>query len=498
MSFNQYQNYSRNVRPENSTYGETNYQRSNASYDYTRQQLQLQQQQPSVITSSPYVSSSSSSSSDPRNKKTQIYMGELDPTWTEATIKSIWKSLGEELINVKLIWNKNLGLNQGYCFIEFPSEQHASNALLKNGINIPEFPRKKVKLNWTSSSSASLQGSSNSGQVPSTSTNYSVFVGDLAANVTEGQLFDLFISRFQSTCHAKIVHDPVTRASKCYGFVKFNDLRDQQRALVEMQGIFLNGRAIKIGTTTGGSAHTNTDNNALAPNIANSGGKSRFQGTTTNSPSSPANIGRGNTSNYRLTSLSSQFIFPVQQQPPLNHFTDPNNTTVFVGGLSSMVTEEQLRHCFQPFGTIIYVKIPIGKGCGFVQYFDRISAETAILRMQGFPIGNSRIRLSWGRSSRQQGQALAQPVLQEPIYGYVPNPDVPNTFNSTNTSNIDRNNYLPGFQELRYSNLPTNDTISNHNNSIIDNNVTTQNDISKNGISAYDRLERGSNGFTFI
>jgi RNA recognition motif-containing protein len=63
---------------------------------------------------------------------------------------------------------------------------------------------------------------------------------------------------------------------------------------------------------------------------------------------------------------------------PMNQFTDPNNTTVLVGGLSGYVTEDELRSFFQGFGEIRYlgtrVKIPPGKGGGFVQFVHRHSA----------------------------------------------------------------------------------------------------------------------------
>lgn len=42
--------------------------------------------------------------------------------------------------------------------------------------------------------------------------------------------------------------------------------------------------------------------------------------------------------------------------------------------------------------------MPVGKHCGFVQFVRKADAEKAIEKMQGFPIGGSRIRLSWGRS----------------------------------------------------------------------------------------------------
>ncbi|KIY46817.1 RNA-binding domain-containing protein, partial [Fistulina hepatica ATCC 64428] len=88
--------------------------------------------------------------------------------------------------------------------------------------------------------------------------------------------------------------------------------------------------------------------------------------------------------------------------------TDPYNTTVFVGGLSPLINEDTLRTFFAPFGEIHYVKVPVGKHCGFVQFVRKADAENAIARMQGFQIGGSRIRLSWGRSQYKAAQAAAQ------------------------------------------------------------------------------------------
>lgn len=44
-----------------------------------------------------------------------------------------------------------------------------------------------------------------------------------------------------------------------------------------------------------------------------------------------------------------------------------------MGGLDSEVGDEELRHTFSQFGEVISVKIPVGKGCGFVQFADRYS-----------------------------------------------------------------------------------------------------------------------------
>lgn len=503
------------------------------------------------------------------NRGTQLYMGDLDPSWDEHTVRQIWASLGESNVVVKLMLHNNISgngtmgprNNLGYCFLEFPTTVHASNALLKNGMVIPNFGHKRLKLNWASSSHSSA-GAFNE---------YSVFVGDLAPNVTESQLFELFISRLNSTSHVKIIYDQLTGVSKGYAFVKFTNPAHQQRALLEMQGIFLNGRAIRVSNA--GHLQGSAEGKLKTTGVA---------GAT-----SAHAVGATKTGNNSGLMSGSQFMYPVQPQPALNNFTDPNNTTVFVGGLSSLVTEEELRAYFQPFGTIVYVKIPVGKGCGFVQYVDRISAETAIAKMQGFPIGSSRVRLSWGRSAKQaatvqqalinnalqqqqqqqqqqreqqaqqqqqqqlqqlqQLQQHQQPLLQQPTYGYVPNPS--SAVSTPMSSLYDEMSYLaagksisplqnytpslssaktllPGYQNIDYFGFPQSASglVSTTNYDYLSTNlmksnvdsmqvpvsgdmplcnqpqVTLQNNdrtFINDKTASLDRLENGSNGFVF-
>ncbi|KAJ5109755.1 RNA-binding protein [Penicillium argentinense] len=207
---------------------------------------------------------------------------------------------------------------------------------------------------------------------------YSIFVGDLGPEVNEYVLVSLFQSRFPSCKSAKIMTDPISGMSRGYGFVRFSDENDQQRALTEMQGVYCGNRPMRISTAT------------------------------------PKNKGPGVGANNMGMGPGPAGMYPPMGGPPMpfygapqpmNQFTDPNNTTVFVGGLSGYVTEDELRSFFQGFGEITYVKIPPGKGCGFVQFVQRHAAEMAINQMQGYPIGNSRVRLSWGRSQNNSGPA---------------------------------------------------------------------------------------------
>lgn len=206
---------------------------------------------------------------------------------------------------------------------------------------------------------------------------YSIFVGDLGPEVNEYVLVSLFQSRFPSCKSAKIMTDPISGMSRGYGFVRFSDENDQQRALSEMQGVYCGNRPMRISTATP---------------------KNKGPGVVPGAMGMPGPAGI-----YPPMGAPPMGFYGAPQ--PMNQFTDPNNTTVFVGGLSGYVTEDELRSFFQGFGEITYVKIPPGKGCGFVQFVQRHAAEMAINQMQGYPIGNSRVRLSWGRSQNNSGPA---------------------------------------------------------------------------------------------
>lgn len=226
---------------------------------------------------------------------------------------------------------------------------------------------------------------------------YSIFVGDLGPEVNEYVLVSIFQQRFPSCKSAKIMSDPISGLSRGYGFVRFNDEADQQRALQEMQGVYCGNRPMRISTAT-----PKNKNQGGGPPMGGMPGGPMGGMYGMGGPPPPQQMG----------------YYPGSQPQPMNQFTDPNNTTVFVGGLSGYVTEDELRSFFQGFGEITYVKIPPGKGCGFVQFVQRHAAEMAINQMQGYPIGNSRVRLSWGRSQNNSGPAGTpyRPAPPPPVY----------------------------------------------------------------------------------
>jgi RNA recognition motif-containing protein len=73
-----------------------------------------------------------------------------------------------------------------------------------------------------------------------------VYVGDLDSKVTNAMLLQTFKQIYQSVVEAKVICDPVSRISKGYGFIKFTNKDESERAMHEMQGKMILGRQIKM------------------------------------------------------------------------------------------------------------------------------------------------------------------------------------------------------------------------------------------------------------
>lgn len=251
-----------------------------------------------------------------------------------------------EVVSVKVIRNKQTGVSEGYGFIEFVNRAAAERALQTyNGQPMPGAEQ-TFRLNWATYGAGERRADE--------SNDFTIFVGDLAADVTDYMLQETFRSHYSSVKGAKVVMDRLTGRSKGYGFVRFGDVNEQTRAMTEMNGVFCSTRPMRIG---------------------------------------PASTKKTLTGQEKAS-------YPATQ--PTQSDIDPSNTTIFVGALDPALTEEHLRHFFSAYGEIISVKIPTGKRCAFVQFASKACADEAMLMANGAQLGSHNIRLSWGRKPGQQ------------------------------------------------------------------------------------------------
>ncbi|XVE49170.1 hypothetical protein DITRI_Ditri01bG0060800 [Diplodiscus trichospermus] len=290
-----------------------------------------------------------------------IWVGDLVHWMDETYLHGCFSHTGE-VSSVKIIRNKQTGQSEGYGFVEFHSRATAEKVLQNYNGSLMPNTEQPFRLNWASFSMNERRSDAGS--------DLSIFVGDLAMDVTDTILHETFSSRFQSVKGAKVVIDSNTGRSKGYGFVRFGDENEKSRAMTEMNGVYCLSRPMRVGVATPKKA---------------SGYQQQYS-------SQALVLAGGHASNGAVAQ-------------GFQSDNESNNATIFVGGLDSDVSDDDLRQPFSQFGEIISVKIPHGKGCGFVQFANRKNAEEAIQSLNGTNIGKQTVRLSWGRNiGNKQGR----------------------------------------------------------------------------------------------
>ena len=79
---------------------------------------------------------------------------------------------------------------------------------------------------------------------------FSIYVSELDPSVNEEILTNFFKEKYKSVINSKIIIDPSTKISKGYGFVKFSNKEESEKAITEMNGQTLNGKIMKTGTAS--------------------------------------------------------------------------------------------------------------------------------------------------------------------------------------------------------------------------------------------------------
>ena len=198
-----------------------------------------------------------------QQEKASLWMGDLEPWMDENWVKQLWLRYGF-IVAVKMIKDRSSSLSAGYCFVDFSSLGEAQQVLTQfNGHSIPGTLR-IFKLNWASGTSL---GSGRDAGVE-----YTIYVCDLPLEVNDFQLFGIFSQRYPSCRGAKIVLDPLTQLSKGYGFVRFADEVEQQRAMVEMNNFVLGSSRIRCAPAqvklTGAANNSGQSGNTYNPTYA--------------------------------------------------------------------------------------------------------------------------------------------------------------------------------------------------------------------------------------
>ena len=101
-----------------------------------------------------------------------------------------------------------------------------------------------------------------------------LYVSNLQLDITEDNLKDAFC-KFGEIMDARIVRDPISKDSRRFGFVTFNEVADAEEAIKGMDGYELNGNCIRVEKARRSKPHDATPGSYYGPAGASSKYKSR-------------------------------------------------------------------------------------------------------------------------------------------------------------------------------------------------------------------------------
>ncbi|KAK2657517.1 hypothetical protein Ddye_010569 [Dipteronia dyeriana] len=242
----------------------------------------------------------------------------------------------------------------------------------------------------------------------------SLYVGDLDFNVTDSQLYDVFIG-MGPVVSVRVCRDMSTRRSLGYGYVNYSNTTDAQRALDMLNFTPLNGKPIRImysyrDPTIRKSGAGNIfiknldkaiDNKALHDTFSAFGnilsckvatdlsGQSKGYGFVQfdNEESARSAIDK---LNGMLLNDKQVYVGPFLRKQERDSSSDRSRfNNVYVKNLSESTTEDDLKKAFGEYGTItssVVMRDVDGKskGFGFVNFEDPDDAARAVEALNGY------------------------------------------------------------------------------------------------------------------
>lgn len=198
---------------------------------------------------------------DLEESSSSLVMSNID-NLDERLITQIFYALTREAVQVQII-KDGYGNSTGQAKITFASPKACLKTIrVLNGQTIPGtdqvFELSRGEANWNNRHSTGQKIDLTWSQMSEyerekqrereKETSFSIFVGNLPLNVDRSTLYHTFHEKYPSVTCARVMHDTASGVSKGYGFVIFSDEKEQQRAMIEMQGQYCGERPMRLNT----------------------------------------------------------------------------------------------------------------------------------------------------------------------------------------------------------------------------------------------------------
>jgi len=356
---------------------------------------------------------------DASNRPTtaSLYVGELDPSVTEAVLFEIFNIIGP-VDSIRVCRDAVTRRSLGYAYVNYHNIADGEKAL--ETLNYTTLKGKSIRIMW-SQRDPSLRKSGEG----------NIFIKNLDVSIDDKALFDTF-SAFGKILSCKIATE--NGVSKGYGFVHFEHSDDAENAIKNVNGMLLNNKKVYVGHHIPKkerdakieelrNQYTNIYIKNIDENITDDQlrtafekfgkitslviqkdeeGKSKGFGfinyethdeakkavdemNDTDLGSKKIYVSRAQKKNEREEELKKQY--EKIREEKLNKYQGVN---LYIKNLDESVTDEVLREKFSPFGTITSAKVMCdeknenkSRGFGFVCFSSPDEATKAVAEMNG-------------------------------------------------------------------------------------------------------------------
>ncbi|KAG6759174.1 hypothetical protein NC652_025108 [Populus alba x Populus x berolinensis] len=170
---------------------------------------------------------------------TKLYFGNLPYNVDSAQLAGIIQEYGSPEM-VEVLYHRETGRSRGFAFVTMSSIEDC-NAVIEN-LDESQYMGRLLRVNFSDNPKPK--------EPLYPETEYKLFVGNLSWSATSESLTQAF-QEYGDVVGARVLYDGETGKSRGYGFVCYSTKAEMQTALVSLDGVELEGRALRVSLAQG-------------------------------------------------------------------------------------------------------------------------------------------------------------------------------------------------------------------------------------------------------
>ncbi|EEF34022.1 30 kDa ribonucleoprotein, chloroplastic [Ricinus communis] len=170
---------------------------------------------------------------------TKLYFGNLPYNVDSAQLAGIIQDYGTPEL-VEVLYDRDTGRSRGFAFVTMSTVEDC-NAVIEN-LDGSQFMGRILRVNFSDKPKPK--------EPLYPETEHKLFVGNLSWSVTSESLVEAF-QEYGNIVGARVLYDGETGRSRGYGFVCYATRSEMENALVSLNGVELEGRAMRVSLAQG-------------------------------------------------------------------------------------------------------------------------------------------------------------------------------------------------------------------------------------------------------